>query len=85
MSQDIKCLNVRTLVLNVRTARPAGSFLIGLVCCLATGGGAHLSKGEVFFSGYDVPGLFTLMANQQLMSCFRKDETDYALGSFELW
>lgn len=56
MLQDVKCLNVRT-------ARPADNFLIEPVCCLATGGGAHLSKDEMF-SGYNIPGLFTLMANQ---------------------
>lgn len=67
MSQDIKCLNVRT-------ARPAGSFLIEPVCCLAAEGDAHLSKGEMFFSGCNVSRSFTLTANQQLVSYFKKDE-----------
>lgn len=47
MSQGIKCLNVRT-------ARPAGCFLIEPVCCLAAEGDAHLSKDEMFFSGCNI-------------------------------
>lgn len=49
--------------LNVMTARPASRFLFEHECCLAAEGDTHLSRDQMFFSGYNVPGLFPLIAN----------------------
>lgn len=50
------------------TARPASRFLIEHECCLIPEGDTHLSRDEMFFSEYNVPRLFALIANDQLIS-----------------
>lgn len=62
------------------TARLASKFLFEHECCLTAEGDTHLSRDQMFFSGYNIPGLFPLIANDY----FRKDQTEVGVEGFEL-
>lgn len=67
MSQDIECLNVRTAI-------PDAAFWLSLYVAWQLKEMLILARIRRSSQGVVFPGLFTPIANEQLVSYFRKDE-----------